>query len=354
MRVSRTKLMACAALIAAATGSTAIPARADPPVTGAGGVTPEQKLMSKRAAQADCYRLLVEQVFGLHIAGDTTVRDYVVKNDTVRSDVDHLIRGARFSDPRYWSDGSCEVDATVTLEQIVTTLKHSADRTEHASGTITSHTFDQVTSTAKQSDVTVTGAGAAATGTSPVPDPAVAPLPALNPDAPTRTDLPPIYARYPAQKRLMARRAAREDAYRLLHERIYGLRLASGTTVQNLLTKEDAIRAQFDGQLAGFTQTQERYGPDGIVEVQMQIALEEVVTLIHRSSDLVYHDGRWQGKELEDISQRNDRKVIAVVGTGVLDTGRPAATPAAAAAIVVPDHGDVEVHRETTTIRVGP
>ncbi|WP_419807490.1 hypothetical protein [Sphingomonas sp.] len=362
MRVSRiNRWLARATLAVAIGGPLAVAALADPPapVPAAGGLAPQQLLMSKRAAQAECYRLLVERVFGLHISGDTSVAEMVTRNDTVRTDVDHMIRGARFSDPRYLSDGSCEMDATVTIAQVEATLKRSVDRVEHASGAVTSVTSETATTTAKESDVTVTGAGVAASATSPVPDPATAPLPALNPAAPAKPDLPPIYARYPAQKRLLARRAAQVDAYRLLYERINGLRLTSGTTMGDMLNHNDAIRAQFDGHLAGFSQTRERYGPDGVVEVQMQITLDEVVTTVHRSVDAVYHDdGRWQGKEYEDISRRNNRKVIVVVGCGALDTGRPVPAAAAAApdAAVVPvsGPGDVEVHHELTTIRVGP
>ena len=38
-------------------------------------VTPQQKLMAKRAAQLDAYRMLAERILGLELAGTTTVRD---------------------------------------------------------------------------------------------------------------------------------------------------------------------------------------------------------------------------------------------------------------------------------------
>tara|TARA_Y100001960_G_C14482775_1_gene732663 strand:- start:131 stop:784 length:654 start_codon:yes stop_codon:yes gene_type:complete len=55
----------------------------------------EQRLMAIQAARVLALRKLTEQVHGVKIDGDTTVFDAVIQNDTVRSRVSGMIRGAR-------------------------------------------------------------------------------------------------------------------------------------------------------------------------------------------------------------------------------------------------------------------
>ena len=63
----------------------------------------------------DGYRNLLEQAYGLQVSGATTVRDFVTQSDTVRTQVDAFIRGARVSDIRYLDDGSVETEMEITL-----------------------------------------------------------------------------------------------------------------------------------------------------------------------------------------------------------------------------------------------
>lgn len=89
-------------------------------VTGAGappesGSPAQKRLMAKRAAIADGYRQLAEQINGVKVDAETVVQNYVVANDTVKTQVSALIKGARMSPPRYLSDGSIEVDMTLNL-----------------------------------------------------------------------------------------------------------------------------------------------------------------------------------------------------------------------------------------------
>src|SRR6476646_4447712 len=69
----------------------------------------QNKLLSKRAAEADAYRKLAEAVKGLQITSDTYVKDFVAESDEIRSELDQFIKGVRLGKPRWFEDLSCEV-----------------------------------------------------------------------------------------------------------------------------------------------------------------------------------------------------------------------------------------------------
>ncbi len=87
-----------------------------------GGAPPEKainpaqaRLMTERAARLDAYRNLLERAYGVAIRAKTTVRDFVLQNDTIRSRVEAYIRGAKIIDTVYKDDGGVEVEMEVTL-----------------------------------------------------------------------------------------------------------------------------------------------------------------------------------------------------------------------------------------------
>jgi hypothetical protein len=71
--------------------------------------------MAERAAKVDGYRNLLEQTYGLQVLGTTAVRDFITQSDSVRTQVDAFIRGAKVVDTHMLDDGSVEVDMEVTL-----------------------------------------------------------------------------------------------------------------------------------------------------------------------------------------------------------------------------------------------
>jgi len=75
----------------------------------------QARLMAERAATVDGYRNLLEQAYGLQVTGTTTVRDFVTQNDTVRTQVDAFVRGAKVVDTRYVEDGAVETEMEITL-----------------------------------------------------------------------------------------------------------------------------------------------------------------------------------------------------------------------------------------------
>ena len=75
----------------------------------------QQKLMAMRAAQLDAYRSLAEQVYGFRVTGNTTVSAFATQDDTIRSQVDAFIRGARVVSTTSIADGNFEVMVELEL-----------------------------------------------------------------------------------------------------------------------------------------------------------------------------------------------------------------------------------------------
>jgi hypothetical protein len=75
----------------------------------------QARLMAERAAKVDGYRNLLEQAYGLQVTGSTTVRDFVTQSDTIRTQLDAFIRGAKVSDTRVLDDGSVETEMEIAL-----------------------------------------------------------------------------------------------------------------------------------------------------------------------------------------------------------------------------------------------
>ena len=55
----------------------------------------------------------------------------------------------------------------------------------------------------------------------------------------------------PSQRRLMAIRASKIDAYRNLTEKVFGQNVNSTTTVEDMVTTSDTIRAHVEGLIYG-------------------------------------------------------------------------------------------------------
>ncbi len=85
-----------------------------------------------------------------------------------------------------------------------------------------------------------------------------------------------------AQRRLMAKRAAKVDALRNLTEVIYGLQIDSQTTVRDFVTQSDLIRSGVSAVIQGAQEIDYRELPDGTAEVTMEITLGDVEDILGR------------------------------------------------------------------------
>jgi hypothetical protein len=74
--------------------------------------------MARKAAEEDARRQLLEAAKGVAIDSRSTVKDFMLQDDYIRSRVQGLIRGAEILDSRYKDDGSVEVDMRLDLNHV--------------------------------------------------------------------------------------------------------------------------------------------------------------------------------------------------------------------------------------------
>lgn len=77
----------------------------------------------------------------------------------------------------------------------------------------------------------------------------------------------------PGQKRLMAMRASKLDAYRALVEQVYGVRVTSNTTVAGLVAQHDSFRVYVDAYLRGAKVLTVTPLPDGNYETVLELEI---------------------------------------------------------------------------------
>ncbi len=278
----------------------------------------QNKLLAKRAAEADCYRKLAETVYGVKITSDTYVRDFVAESDEIRTGVDAFVKGIRLGPPRYYDDGVCEVDAEVTVAKLITTLKevHAA---HYKGNTVKTTDFEQIKESVKTDVIRVTGSGA--------------PRPELPPDLPVGVEdiitplpsgyaptlsVPAIWKTVGPQARLMAERAAEVDGMRKLLEQIQGLRLTSDTLVRDFITESDEIRTQAQGIVVGaYRVGKYLHNDELIVEITMEVPVEKIVTKIKELHSEHYHGNKVTTTDITNIKKMIQREAVRATGSGV-------------------------------------
>ncbi len=276
----------------------------------------QNKLLAKRAAEADAYRKLGETIQGLQITSETYVRDFVAESDTIRTEFDGFVRGVRFGKPQWDSEGVCMIDAEVTVAKVIEELK-SIHKRHYKGNTLKGSDFEQITRHVQKSVIKAVGMGA--------------PRPDLPPDVPggdiamptgiTAPDpvIPALWKAVPAQERLMAQRAAEVDAKRKLLERIKGLRVNSETRVRDFVAESDVIDTEAQGTLVGSQIVGRPYFHDDdlIVEVTVQVPIESVITTIKTLHKRHYKGDRVTGMDIENITQTLKSQTFEAVGMGV-------------------------------------
>ena len=75
----------------------------------------QARAMAERAAQVVAYRNLLEAVKGVRIDSTTTVENFMVTSDLIRTQVSGFVQGAMVMDKKYMSDGSVEVTVGMKL-----------------------------------------------------------------------------------------------------------------------------------------------------------------------------------------------------------------------------------------------
>jgi hypothetical protein len=279
----------------------------------------QNKLLARRAAEADCYRKLAEAVYGVQVNSETFVRDFITESDEIRTAVDAFVRGVRLGPPTYYEDGSCEVNAEVTVAKLITNLK-AVHSTHYHGNRITTTDIENIKQYVKTDVIRVTGSGA--------------PRPDLPPDLPYGVEdvvtplptgymppprvIPPLWKTVGAQGRLMAERAAEVDAMRKLLESILGLRLTSETLVRDFITESDEIRTRANGIVVGATVVRKYLHSDELIaEVTMEVPVERVITRIKELHSQHYHGNQVTTTDIMNIKKSIQRDVVRATGSGV-------------------------------------
>jgi hypothetical protein len=277
----------------------------------------QNKLLAKRAAEADAYRKLAETIKGIEINSETYVRDFVTESDIIESEMDEFIKGVRLGGATYYEDGTCEVEAEVTIKKLVEHLKEL--HTRHYQGSrVVGTDFDQIERRYDKQIIKVTGMGAPRPDLPPnlpqgVADHLGGPPPVARP-----TTYPPIWAKVAPQGKLMAAQAARRDAQRKLLERIMGVRINSNTLVRDFVTEYDEISTQAEGLVVGSEEIKRFYHYDElIVEVTMAVPTEQVIRTITELHTRHYQGNRVTGTDISKVRESIKRKTFEATGSGV-------------------------------------
>lgn len=278
----------------------------------------QQKLLARRAAEADAYRKLAEAVYGLQINSRTYVRDFVTESDEIRGVVDTFIRGIRLGTPTWYEDGSCEVTAEVTVAKVVETLRTAHER-HYKGDDVKTADFESMARRIEKNVIKVIGMGAPRPDLPPDLPEGVAEQLGAPPPGPAEPPIPDIWKKVGPQARLMAIRAAEVDAKRRLAERIKGLRLTARTQVRDFVAESDEIRTEMEAMLVGA----EPVGPaylhhdELIAEVRMRVPTEQVITNIRRWHSRHYKGDDVKGSDIESIVRTVVKRDFEETGMGV-------------------------------------
>ena len=111
-----------------------------------------------------------------------------------------------------------------------------------------------------------------ACGTAPTAQPVIVTLNATGYGAVSNATCPGQCDRIAtAQRKLLAMRAARLDAYRAMAEQVYGLRIEGGSTVGSLALKDDGFKVYIDAFIRGARVTNVAQRDDGTFEATVEM-----------------------------------------------------------------------------------
>lgn len=287
-----------------------------PAVASASAVSDAQnKLLAKRAAEADCYRKLAERIMGLRINSTTLVRDFVTESDTIQTEVNTFIKGIRLGQPRYYDDGSCEVTGEVTYKKVIACL-HEIHTRHYRGNHIKASDFKDMETRTEISVIKATGMGGPREnrpidqldGTVDTPAPERLPAP----------HVPELWQKIGFRGRLMAERAAELDCYRRLAEQLRGFKITSNTSVRDFVAEADEINTELNTTLLGARKVCTYFHADEpIVEVTMEIPWQKVIATIRDSYTTHIRNKHIKENVFHELSSRVEKKYFRATGMGI-------------------------------------
>ena len=231
----------------------------------------QERLKALRVAQLDAYRALLERVYGFQISSGTTIYDCALQSDQIHTRINLLLKGAtEIEKPEFNDKGMVMVVYGLKLRKIIDILK--VDKT-----------FDTTTITKGIQDKTIEALGCGA-----LPDSM-------------------------GMKMLRAKRAAELDAYRLMAERITGVKINSETTVANMCLKNDKVQTSLVAFLKGLKPTAVNYESDGACSVTMQLKIREVVKTVETLVRIYNSENK---DKIKNVKIATNDKIFTVTGNG--------------------------------------
>ena len=88
----------------------------------------------------------------------------------------------------------------------------------------------------------------------------------------TGQGIAPSFARSPAQSYVLAKRAAMGDAYRIIAERIKGVKVEGKDTIKNMAIKSSVVNMRVSAMIKNATVVETTF-KDGLCEVEMEIKI---------------------------------------------------------------------------------
>ncbi len=229
------------------------------------------KLLALRAAKVDGQRNLLETIKGVRIDSETTVEDFLLKNEKTCIQLRGNLQGAKVITERILPGGIAEADLEVltkALPQEIYPYLEAIGPVIKATGAGVHPGFwDEVaeveelqmqTQAASSEEVsewqylTILVKGRGAPG-----------------DEENLT-----------QRKLMAERAAKLDAYRNLGEEVFGLYLDSVTTVELFVVGKDIIRTKVSAFIQGAQVVSSEEQEDGSFEVEVELKLRNLPDIL--------------------------------------------------------------------------
>ena len=281
----------------------------------------QDKLMAQRAAKLDAIRQLAERIMGLTIQSATRVRDFVTEDDKIRTDMNHFIRGMKETDVRVTDADTVEVDMQITLKQIITKLLE-IHKAYYKGGKLTASDFEKMTQTIQYKVIKVTGEGTVKGSAGEVDGEDYIGFAEQHPTKVYHKKVPAAWADYKGQPMLLAKRAAKVDAYRNLAERIMGLYISSTTKVRDFVTESDEINAEFKHYIRGVKFGEAEYADDLTCRIEGRVTLKTVITKLVEIHKRYYKGGRVTASDFTKMTQDIKYKNIVEYGQGTINLDR--------------------------------
>lgn len=207
----------------------------------------QERLQYIRAAEMDATRALAEHIMGATVEGDTTVRDLTAADDQVTGYIVAFLKGVRNTEqPTYFEDGRIEIVRAVNISKLIEQLRTKTN--------VSGKKLSVSTTTRKETETVEALGNAAIPGTL-------------------------------GHKRVLSKRAAEMDVYRLLAERVAGLEISGKTTVRDFAVDSDVIKASMIHTIKGADFTNISYGSDGITRVTAKLKVAPLVRVIVRERE---------------------------------------------------------------------